>query len=58
MPKVGEFFNTEHALLPVYDNTVVKEQVEDLTKVHFVLFLSPACKKNAIQISEDEEIPE
>ena len=54
MPEVGEFFYTKHALHPIYDHTVVKEQMEDLTKLSFVLMLSPAGNKDVIEIGKDE----
>ena len=37
-----------------YDSTVVGEQVEDLTKLRFVLLLSPAGKTEVIQLGKDE----
>ena len=54
MLEVGEFFYTEHALLPAYDHAVVKDQVEDLTKVDFVLLFNLAGKKNVIEIGKNK----
>ena len=54
MPEVGEFLDVEHALLPVYDHPVVREEVEDMTEVCFVLLFSLAGDKDVIQIGEDE----
>ena len=42
MAEVGEFLDAERALLSVYDHPVVREEVEDLTEVHFVLLFSLA----------------
>ena len=54
VPEVGEFFDTKHAILPVYDHPVVGEEVKDLTKGRFMLLLSPAGNQDVIRIGEDE----
>ena len=53
MPQVGEFLDAEQAL-QVYDHPVVREEVDDLTEVCFVLLFTQAGDKDVVQIGEDD----